>query len=106
MSNNNWVKICKESDLKKNELFEYDYQTKKLLIVKTQKNIYAVDRICTHAYADLSLGILNEEEKTVTCPLHLSAFSLEDGVPQNLPAEEPLNKYEVKVQDGWVYLLI
>ena len=35
-----------------------------------------------HEYADLSTGFLNEQEKTVTCPLHLSVFKLDNGMPR------------------------
>jgi 3-phenylpropionate/trans-cinnamate dioxygenase ferredoxin component len=76
------------------------------LIAKVQDEIYATDRICTHQYADLTSGFLNEEERTVTCPLHLSVFKLEDGIPQNPPAELPLKTYEVKIEENDVYVLI
>ncbi len=79
---------------------------KNILIAKVGGKIYATNRICTHAYADLSTGFMNENEKTVTCPLHMSVFKLEDGIPQNLPAEEPLKTYSVKIQDNWVYILM
>lgn len=101
-----WVKVCEDESLKPGELFEFDYQDKKILLVKLDKKIYASDRICTHAYADLVSGILNEKEKTVTCPLHMSVFNLENGIPQNLPAEEPLKLYETKISDGKILLLI
>jgi 3-phenylpropionate/trans-cinnamate dioxygenase ferredoxin component len=51
------------------------------------------------------LVFLNEE-KTVTCPLHLSIFKLHDGVPQNPPAETPLKTYNIKIEDNGVYVLI
>ena len=79
---------------------------KRLLIAKIGGKIYATDGICTHQYADLSMGILTEDEKTVTCPLHMSMFKLEDGTPQNLPAEQPLKKYDVEVKDGWVNVML
>jgi nitrite reductase/ring-hydroxylating ferredoxin subunit len=50
------------------------------------------------------MGIMNEEEKTVTCPLHLSMFKLETGEPQNMPAEVPLKTYKVKIQDDAIYI--
>lgn len=101
-----WVNVCNIESLKPGELFEFDYQEKKILLVKLGDKIYASDRICTHAYADLTSGILNEKEKTVTCPLHMSVFNLEDGVPQNLPAEEPLKIYNTKVQDKSIFVLV
>lgn len=61
---------------------------------------------CTHEYADLSNGFLNEEQKTVTCPLHLSVFKLEDCVPENPPAQIPLKTYNVKIENKGVYVLI
>jgi 3-phenylpropionate/trans-cinnamate dioxygenase ferredoxin subunit len=92
--------------LNNSDLLDFDYNNKKILITKVNNRVYATDRICTHAYADLSTGFLNETERTVTCPLHMSSFSLESGIPQNLPAEEPLKTYEVKIEDEWVYILV
>ena len=111
-----YLRVCDENTLKDGDIMGFDYQAnvdnsshkanKRLLIAKIGGKIYATDGICTHQYADLSTGILNEDEKTVTCPLHLSAFSLEKGIPLNPPAEEPLRTYEVFVEpeDGGVYV--
>jgi len=101
-----WIKVCDIKSLKNGDLLDFDKEDKKLLISKTKDKVYATDRICTHAYADLSTGFINEDEKTVTCPLHMSAFKLEDGTPQNLPAEDPLKTYEIKIQDNYVYVLM
>ena len=101
-----WIKVCDENSLKNGDLMEYDNGEMKILITKIKDKIFATDRICTHAYADLSTGFLNEEENTVTCPLHMSAFNLENGVPQNGPAELPLKTYNTKVEDKSVYILI
>ena len=50
--------------------------------------------------------LLVEEEKTVTCPLHLSVFKLDDGIPENPPAEIPLKTYNVKIENKGVYVFI
>lgn len=92
--------------MKNSCLLDFDYENKKILVVNVGNRIYATDRICTHAYADLSMGFLNETERTVTCPLHMSNFNLEDGIPQNLPAEEPLKTYNVKVEKDWVWIMV
>lgn len=103
-----WIKVCDSKILKQGELLGFDVPDlgSKIMIAKIHDKVYAVDGICTHQYADLSMGFLNEEEKTVTCPLHLSAFRLEDGRVMNPPAEEPLKVYNVKVEDNWVYVLV
>jgi 3-phenylpropionate/trans-cinnamate dioxygenase ferredoxin component len=110
------LRVCDEKAMKDGDIMGFDCEVsvdndkrkanKRLLIAKIGGKIYATDGICTHQYADLSRGFLNEDEKTVTCPLHLSAFSLDKGIPLNPPAEEPLKTYEVfiKPEDGGVYV--
>jgi 3-phenylpropionate/trans-cinnamate dioxygenase ferredoxin subunit len=101
-----WIKVCDKDSLDNGNLLAFDYNNKEILIAKAQDVIYATDRICTHQYADLSSGFLNEEEKTVTCPLHLSVFKLDNGIPQNPPAELPLKIFDVKIEDNYVYVLM
>jgi len=36
----------------------------------------------------------------------MSAFKLENGIPQNPPAELPLKTYDIKTEDNGVYALI
>ena len=101
-----WIKACDSKSLKSGDMLDFDFNDKKILLVNINNTIYATDRICTHAYADLSTGFLNEEEKTVTCPLHMSAFNLEKGNPLNLPAKEPVMTYKTKVDNNSVFVLI
>jgi len=97
-----WVKVCSTSDLKRGDMLDFDYKEKKILLANLNGKIYATDRICTHADADLATGILSEEG--VTCPLHLSTFNLATGVPQNLRAEIPLKIYNVKIEQNEIYV--
>ncbi len=97
-----WVKVCSVSQLKKGEMLDFDYKDKRILLANLNGKIYSTDRICTHAEADLSTGILSEEG--LTCPLHLSTFNLQTGVPQNLPAELPLKTYNVKIEQNEIYV--
>jgi len=100
----NWVKACDANNVGRGELYGFDYDDKKILLANLDGKIYATDRICTHAEADLSTGILSEEG--VRCPLHLSVFNLENGKPQNPPAEESLKTYNVKIDKNEVYVEI
>jgi len=58
-----WIKVCDIKSLKNGDLLDFDMEDKKILISKTKDKVYATDRICTHAYADLSTGFINEDEK-------------------------------------------
>lgn len=99
-----WVRVCDDKAIGNGEMAGFDHGEKKIMVARAAGKVYAIDRICTHAFADLTNGIMNEEERTVTCPLHLSAFKLEDGVPQSPPAENPLRTYKVKIQDAGIYI--
>ncbi|MCY3853928.1 MAG: non-heme iron oxygenase ferredoxin subunit [Thaumarchaeota archaeon] len=99
---NNWIKVCTKSELDDKKLLRFDYHEKKILITKLNNTIYAIDSICTHADADLSEGFINSEG--IRCPLHLSIFDLETGIPQNPPAEKPLNTYNVKIEQNIIYV--
>ena len=101
-----WINACELKAVKNGAMIDFDHENNKILIAKINNKIYATDRICTHAFADLSTGFLNEEENTVTCPLHMSRFNLASGTPENLPAEEPLKTYSTEIRDGWIYILI
>jgi len=77
-----------------------EHDGRRILIVNLDGNLHAWDGTCTHEEADLSTGFLIGEE--VTCPLHLSRFNLLTGEAVNPPAEKPLTKYKVKVENDEV----
>ena len=97
-----WVKACKKDEVASGELFSFDHNEKKILLANLDGKLYATDRICTHAEADLSTGMLSEEG--VRCPLHLSVFNLQTGEPQNPPAENALKTYNIKINENEVYV--
>ncbi len=97
-----WIKACDLEQVKEGQLLEFTHDDKKILLANLKGKIRATDLICTHANADLSTGFLSEEG--IRCPLHLSVFNLENGEPQNLPAEKPLKVYNVKIDGNEVYV--
>jgi 3-phenylpropionate/trans-cinnamate dioxygenase ferredoxin subunit len=58
--------------------------------------------ICSHEYFELDKGFLTGG--TLTCALHLSRFSLDDGEPLDPPAELPLAMYPTLVEAGRVII--
>jgi len=94
--------VCKTDELNDGQLLSFDYDDKKIMLAKIQGKIFATDRTCTHEEADLSTGILTEQG--VTCPLHLSVFNLENGNPENLPAEKPFETFNIKTNENEIYV--
>ena len=100
----NWIKACTVDEVGEGQLFSFDHKDKRILLANLKGKLFATDLICTHAEADLSTGFLTDEG--VRCPLHLSVFNLENGKPQNPPADEPLKTYNVKIQQNEIYVEI
>ncbi|MBI3413120.1 MAG: non-heme iron oxygenase ferredoxin subunit [Candidatus Aenigmarchaeota archaeon] len=94
----NSIELCNVKDVKEGEMKPFDIEGKQIMIVNRSGKFFAVDRICTHAEADLSDGFLNED--SVVCPLHLSAFNLSDGHPTNPPATRPIRTYKIKIENN------
>lgn len=64
--------------------------------------VHAIGDTCSHGQISLSEGFV--EGDTLECWAHGSAFSLRTGIPQNLPAYEPVPVYVVEIEDGDVYI--
>jgi 3-phenylpropionate/trans-cinnamate dioxygenase ferredoxin component len=75
---------------------------RRILIVNLEGKLHAWDGTCTHEEADLSTGFLLGEE--ITCPLHLSRFNLLTGEAVNPPAEKPLVKHNVRIENGEIFV--
>jgi nitrite reductase/ring-hydroxylating ferredoxin subunit len=97
-----WIKACKLEQVKIGQLFGFSHEDKKILLANQKGKIFATDLICTHAYADLSTGFLSADG--VRCPLHLSVFNLQNGKPDNLPADVALKTYNVKIEQNEIYV--
>lgn len=77
-----------------------------VLLVRDGDRILAVGNQCTHQGAGLDKGVVKiaGSVKTVTCPAHGSTFNLETGKVMRPPASKPVPVYDVKVEDGRVYV--
>jgi len=71
-----------------------------VLLVRRGERIHALADRCTHRAGALHTGEVGEG--TITCPLHGSCFSLEDGSVLRGPAAYPQPTFETRVRDGAV----
>ena len=62
----------------------------------------AIEDRCSHDDGPLAEGEFELEEEVVICPRHGSRFDICTGRPLTLPAYEPVETYQVVVEDGWV----
>jgi len=75
---------------------------RRFIVVNVGGTLYALDGICTHAYAELDHGYVAGDR--VICPLHLSQFDVRSGEAVSPPAEVPLRIYPTRVVDGKVFI--
>lgn len=61
---------------------------------------YATADICSHGYAKLSGGFIENGE--VLCPLHNGRFDVKTGAATCAPAAEPIATYPARIDDGVV----
>ena len=70
---------------------------REILVCRTKDGVFALDNICSHAYARLNEGRLRGSR--VICPLHGAAFDVRSGAVLGAPATRPLATYRVRL-DG------
>ena len=66
--------------------------------------LYALEDRCSHDDGPLAEGEFDATACTVECPRHGSLFDLRSGRPRTLPAYQPVETFEVTVEDGIVKL--
>jgi len=99
-----FVKTIELSKLPPGTMAGVQVEGKELLFSNLGGEVYAVDGICTHEESRLSQGFMVEER--VVCQLHLSQFDLRTGEVYNPPAFEPLRRYNVKIEEGSIFVEI
>ena len=77
-------------------------ETDPVLVVHVNGEFRALQGTCSHEYFELDKGFLTAG--TITCALHLSRFDLDTGEPLDPPAEEPIARYPVVVENGRVLI--
>ncbi|MFA5606418.1 MAG: non-heme iron oxygenase ferredoxin subunit [Leucobacter sp.] len=97
------MKALDQSDLVQDQAVRVELDGIPIAVVlDSQGEIHAIGDTCSHGQISLSEGFV--EGDTLECWAHGSAFSLRTGIPQNLPAYEPVPVYVVEIKDGAVYI--
>jgi 3-phenylpropionate/trans-cinnamate dioxygenase ferredoxin subunit len=73
---------------------------RELVVCHTRDGVFAVDNVCTHAFARMSEGYLKGTR--LTCPLHGASFDVRTGAVLGGPATIPLATYQTRIVDGRV----
>lgn len=92
-----FVTVARIADIPDGTAKAFDVNGEFVAIANCDGTFYAINNICSHAYAELAEGEIDPDECTIECPLHGSQFSLETGRPRTLPAVLPVATYPVQI---------
>jgi nitrite reductase/ring-hydroxylating ferredoxin subunit/uncharacterized glyoxalase superfamily protein PhnB len=73
-------------------------------VFRVQGELYATDRMCTHAFVPLERGRLDGFE--IECPVHLARFDLRNGACRAVPAPYGIRTFRVRLRGDVVEVWI
>ena len=97
--------ICKLDELPAGEMRLVDVDGRKIGVFHAgDGELYAIEDRCSHDDGPLAEGEFDAAACTVECPRHGSLFDLRTGRPKTLPAYQPVETFDARVEDGEVKL--
>lgn len=97
------IKVCKVSDIAPGKALRIRIGDDAIALVHTKKGEFkAIGDKCSHGEISLSEGFVDDD--TIECWAHGAKFSLDTGKPLSLPAYEPVNVYEVILENDDIYI--
>jgi len=101
-ANVTWHPVGKASELEADEPEHTKVGGTPVCVVRLEDGIHAINDVCTHEFALLSEGFVEDGE--IECPLHQARFDVRSGKCTALPADQDVAKYDVKVDGDQVYV--
>ena len=92
----NFTRVAGTSDLADGEIMLVEVDDDRILLSNVEGEFYAIGEVCSHAEGPLSDGLVDGDE--VECPWHASRFNLRTGESTSPPADEPVARYQVKIE--------
>ncbi|MCF8480976.1 MAG: non-heme iron oxygenase ferredoxin subunit [Rhodospirillum sp.] len=97
-----WQPVANEADVIEGEVLGTNAGNTPVALYRVDSEILATHDICTHAYARLSDGYL--EDGQIECPLHQALFDVRTGAVVSGPTQCALAVFPVRVEDGRVLI--
>ncbi len=97
-----WKRIADAADVGEKPIAVELEDESQILLVRVDGKIQATDNACPHYGAPLADGVY--KEGMIVCPWHNTTFDAETGKLDRPPSLDDLTTYEVKEEDGGVFL--
>jgi nitrite reductase/ring-hydroxylating ferredoxin subunit len=97
MAEAGWVRVANVSDVAEGQVHAVRVGDREIALYHLKGGEFrATDNICTHEYAQLSDGWLENGE--IECPLHAAKFDVRTGRAMCAPADKDVAVYELRVE--------
>lgn len=97
-----FVRVASLDDVPPGTLLGVEADGHRICLVNTEGEIYALRDNCSHRDFPLSAGELDGDE--LECTWHGARFDVRTGRALCLPAVRPVKTYEVRVEEGEIYV--
>ena len=95
-----WTRVAALSELDPDFPILVVVEGTELAVGIAEGDVFAVENVCSHAYARLSDGYVQGRE--IFCPLHHGSFDVRTGAAVASPCFEPIRCCPVKTEDDAV----
>jgi nitrite reductase/ring-hydroxylating ferredoxin subunit len=103
MAEAGWVRVAAKADVPEGQVVNFRVGDRDVAIYHLPGDEFrATDNICTHEYAQLHEGWL--EDGCIECPLHAARFDVRTGKALCAPAEDDLEIFEVRLEGDDILL--
>jgi len=102
---NQYMKACHESDIEEGKTRVVTIENKPVILVKSGGEIFALEGICSHDGGEFGADE-NVVDGQIECPRHGARFDIRTGEATRMPAVVGINRYEVKIENGDVYVAV
>lgn len=93
-----WKRVASVGDIEPGNVRAVSIGEHEIALYNVDGTFFATDNICTHAFAQLSEGFLEDHE--IECPLHFGRFDVRTGKGLCEPITSDLKTYAVRVSGG------
>lgn len=97
-----WLQACPVEAVERT--YKFVHRRKEICLYRLPDGIFATDNSCSHEYSPLCEGMIIGDD--VYCPKHGSRFEIRTGRVKDMPATRPVETFETKIEDGFVWVKV
>ncbi len=95
-----WHTVAKAAEIPPERVAVFRVGDHQVAVCNVGGQFYAIDDLCTHDGGSLDQGELENSE--IECPRHGARFDVRTGAATQLPAFEPVQTHDVRVEGDTV----